>query len=420
MSPHLLRASQLIAMGRHAAAEKELHQALSADPNLAIAHVMLSGCLLQRKAYDEAQAEAQTAVGLEPDNPRCHYMLGIVWKDRGYPDRAAEAVDEAIRLRPDEPDFYAFRGSIDFEASKWSEALHYAESGLKFDAEHTDCNNLRAMALVKLGRKEEAAATIDSQLAREPEDSWTHANMGWTLLNQSNPKQAAIHFREALRLDATNDYARAGLVEALKARNPIYGLFLRYILWMAKLPPRVQWGVVIGGVVGNNLLRGAAKNNPELAPWISPITTAYIVFVLFTWLAVPIFNLLLRVHPLGKHALSDEQRSESNWIAGVFLLGAALYAASFLGGWLSLLENSAMQIALLAMPIHLVYSCRSENAKRILIAGTIGLFLLVPLWWTAILVGSVAFAQQIDQIWFFGFVAAIWGGQALAAVRQRF
>lgn len=420
MSPHLLRASQLIAMGRHAAAEKELHQALLGDPNLAMAHVMLAGCLLQRKAYDEAQAEAQTAVGLEPDNARCHYMLGIVWKERGHNDRAARSIDEAIRLRPDDPDFYAFRGSLFFDASKWNEALASAETGLTFDAEHTDCNNLRAMSLVKLGRKSEAAATIDSQLARDPEDSWTHANMGWTLLDQANPKQAAIHFREALRLDATNDYARAGLVEALKARNPIYGLFLRYILWMAKLPPQWQWGVVIGGVVGNNLLRGAEAKNPELAPWISPITTAYIIFVLFTWLAVPIFNLLLRVHPLGKHALSDEQRSESNWIGGVFLVAAALYAASFQGDWWMLLENSAMQIALLAMPIHIIYMCRSAKAKRIMIAGTIGLFLLTPLWWAAILSGSVVRANQVDQLWLYGFIAAIWGGQALAAVRQRF
>lgn len=420
MSPHLLRASQLIAFGRHEAAEKELHQALLADPNLAMAHVMLAGCLLQRKAYDEAQAEAQAAVGLEPDNPRCHYMLGVVWKERGYPDRAALSTDEALRLAPHEPDFHAFRGLLWFEKSKWNEALAAAETGLSFDAEHTGCNNLRAMALVKLGRKADAAQTIESSLARDPEDSWTHANMGWTLLDQRNPKQAAIHFREALRLEPTNDYARAGLVEALKARNPIYGLFLRYILWMAKLPPKWQVGVVIGGVVGNNLLRGAAKTHPELEPWISPITTAYVILVLFTWLAAPLFNLLLRLHPFGKHALSAEQRAESNWIGGVFILGAVLYAASFQGGWWSLLDNSAMEIALLALPIHLVYSCRSEKAKRIMIGGTIGLFLLTLLWWLAILLENVEWVHQIDQLWFYGFVAAIWGGQALAVVRPRF
>jgi hypothetical protein len=239
-------------------------------------------------------------------------------------------------------------------------------------------------------------------------------------LDQANPKQAAVHFREALRLEPTNDYARAGLVEALKARNPIYGLFLRYVLWMAKLPPRAQWGVVIAGVVGNNLLRNAARNNPELSPWISPITTAYVVFVLFTWLAAPIFNLMLRVHPLGKHALSEEQRSESNWILLVLLLGAGLYAASFQGDWWALLENSAMQVALLAMPIHIVYMCRSEKARRTMIAATIGLFMMVPLWWLCILLGSVPWANTIDRLWLYGLIAAIWGGQALAAVRQKF
>jgi tetratricopeptide (TPR) repeat protein len=348
-------------------------------------------------------------------------MLGVVWKERGYPDRAAQSIDEAIRLAPHEPDFYAFRGLLWFEKSKWNEALASAETGLTFDAEHADCNNLRAMALVKLGRKAEATATIDSSLARDPENSWTHANMGWTLLDQRNPKQAAIHFREALRLEATNDYARAGLVEALKARNPIYGLFLRYILWMAKLPPKWQIGVVIGGVVGNNLLRGAAEDNPELAPWIEPITTAYIIFVLFTWLAVPIFNLLLRAHPLGKHALSDEQRSETNWIGGVLLAAAVFFLASSLGGWWLLLESTAIQWAVLALPIHIVFCCRADRSRRVMIGVTAALFALSLLFLAMpLFTRNPSAFSAVSKLFWYGFIAAIWGGQALAAVRPRF
>ena len=44
--------------------------------------------------------------------------------------------------------------------------------------------------------------------------------------------------RETLRLEPGNEWARQGLVTALKARNPIYGLFLQYALFMGRLSPR--------------------------------------------------------------------------------------------------------------------------------------------------------------------------------------
>jgi len=153
MTPQLLRAIQLIQIGRYEAAEKELRRALLEDPNFAQAHVLLASCLLERQAFDEAQAEAQSAIGLAPDDPQAHYMLGRVWHVRGYDDRAAQSVDEAIRLAPDDADYHAFRSALYFGASRWSDALASAETGLSFDAEHAQCNNLRAMALVKLGRK---------------------------------------------------------------------------------------------------------------------------------------------------------------------------------------------------------------------------------------------------------------------------
>jgi tetratricopeptide (TPR) repeat protein len=421
MSLPFLRGAQLMQMGRYEAAEKELRQSILNDPNYPLAHVLLASCLLERRAYSEAQREAETAVGLAPDFAPAHSVLARVWRDRGYEKRAAQSVDEAIRLDPTKADFYALRSAIYFDASRWSDALASAETGLSFDAEHAQCNNLRAMALVKLGRKSEAGATIDASLARDPEDSYTHANKGWTLLEQRRTGDAITHFRESLRLDPTNDYARAGLVEALKARNPIYGLFLRYMLWMMKLPPKWRWGVVIGGLVGYNLLNGTANTHPELAPWIEPITTAYLVLVLFTWLAQPIFNLLLRLHPIGRHALSAEQRSETNWIGGCLLAALTAYGASFLGGWLVLLEETAMNWAMLTLPLHIVFHCRAERSKRIMVGATLALFGLSLAWLGAVFVlHNAPLARRLDTLFVYGWIASIWGGQALSIVRPRY
>ena len=105
---------------------------------------------------------------------------------------------------PHDADFFALLGNIQFAQRDWPAALDAAEKGLDFDAEHVGCNNLRAMALTKLGRTAEAGATLASTLARDPEDPSSHANQGWNLLHEGEPAKALEHFREALRRDPSS------------------------------------------------------------------------------------------------------------------------------------------------------------------------------------------------------------------------
>src|SRR5262249_45363590 len=104
--------------------------------------------------------------------------------------------------------------------------------------------------------------------------------------------------------DPTLEFARYGIVEALKSKNLIYALFLRYFLWMGRLSSQVQWAIVLGGFFGYQLLAGVARRNPNLSPWLVPILVAYAVFALMTWIAAPLFNLLLRLDRYGRYALS--------------------------------------------------------------------------------------------------------------------
>ncbi len=320
MSHHLDRALILFEQSRLDLAEKELRLALSAEPDHPRAHALLALCLAKREKFADATEEARRAIALAPDQPFCHYVMGSVLHERHRFDEAAEAVEEAIRLYPEAADFWALLAAIRFNQRRWPAALEAAQTGLSHDAEHTGCNNLRAMALVKLGRKAEAGVTIDAALARDPEDAFSHANMGWTLLHQGDSKKALEHFREALRIDPTMEFARAGIVEALKARNIIYALMLRYFLWMSSLSRRAQWLIIIGGFIGYRYLFSLVEDKPELGPWLWPVLGAYIAFAIMTWIADPLFNLTLRLSRFGRMALSREQRSASNWLGGYLIL----------------------------------------------------------------------------------------------------
>jgi tetratricopeptide (TPR) repeat protein len=381
-SPQLQRALLLQEQGRHALAEKELRQHLASNPQDGFGQALLAVALLDQKKRDAAEQAAREAIGYAPDLAFAHYALARVLADRRRFPEAAAAIGEAIRLEPESADYHSVRAAIEFEQEHWREALAAAETGLQFDAAHVSGNNLRAMALVKLGRKSEAGATIRATLAREPENAYSHANQGWTLLEQSRRQEAMEHFRESLRLEPTNEWARAGLVEAIKSGNPVYAVMLKYILWMTKLSPRTRWLIIIGGYFGSQVLADLAHGNPEMAPFVNPVRIAYCTFALLTWLAVPVFDLSLFLHPVGRHALNREQRSRALLVGSCLLLALGFLVAGLVPGARGGHFLSALVFGLLALPASAVHSCTEgwpRTAMAIIVVGlaAIGIYVAV-------------------------------------------
>lgn len=365
--PYSIRGLTLLRLGRHAEAASEFQKALGEEPNDADTHAFLATCLLNLEKYDDATKAAERAVGLEPDSDFAHFTLARAWYGRNHHDRASASIDEAIRLRPDDASNYGLKASILFAERQWQAALDAAETGLQFDAEHSDCNNMRAMALVKLGRRAEATENMDAVLARNPEDSFSHANMGWAKLESRDVRAAMEHFREALRLDPNNEYARQGIVEALKARNPLYRVMLTLGLWMIRLPKSTQIGIIVGSLVVYQLLKSAANANPALAPFVTPMLTTFIVLSWCSWFAVPVFNMLLRFDRDGRRALSEEQIRESNWLIGLLALYLSLRGAALFEGF-GLLRFPAMLVLGLILPISFVFDCSPGWPRRTMIA----------------------------------------------------
>lgn len=333
MSAHFERATLLFHQSRFDLAEQELRLALAEAPDSGPAHALLSLCLGRQHKKEEAIAAGETAVGLAPDLAFTHYALADALFRADRNEDAARAVDAAIELDPSDADLFALRAAIWFDQRDWVAALAAADQGLSLDPEHDGCTNLRAMALVQLGRKAEAGTAIAGALERDPESSLGHANQGWTYLHQNQPRKALEHFREALRIDPDQAWARAGLVEALKARYLVYRVMLGFFLWMGRQTAKVQWAVVIGIFFGQRVLGAAARANPGLAPVIDLVMYALFAFVLLTWMADPLFNLLLRLNRFGRLALRRDQIVASNWLGACLLVTAGVFVVGLVGPW---------------------------------------------------------------------------------------
>jgi tetratricopeptide (TPR) repeat protein len=344
------RGTLLYRTGRHDLAEQEFRAALAAEPSSALAHAMIGLCLLHRERFDDAAAEARQAIQLRPDWDVGYATLAAVLVARHRLGEAAEAVGRAIALDPFDPDHHGTLAGILLQQRRWADALAAADAGLAIDPSHPACVNARGMALVQLGRRDEASVTLGGALARDPHSAVTHANQGWTLLHAGDHRAALEHFREALRIDPGQDWAKAGIVEALKARHLIYRVMLRYFLFMSRMSRQVQWGVLLGGYFGYRLAAAAADDHPAVRPYLLPVMVAYVAFAVMTWLAGPAFNLMLRVDRFGRYALSRDQRVASN-LFGLCLLTAAALAIAWAVTRDQRYLIAAMVAGLLSIPV---------------------------------------------------------------------
>lgn len=327
---------------------------------------------LALERYDEATDHAAHAVRVAPEEPLVWYVTARVFLIRRRLDRAAHAVAECIRLEPRDPNAHALAGAIAIERRDWNAALAAADEGLRLSPEHDGCTNIRAGALTRLGRNDEAARTLRGQLARTPGDPTTHANQGWTALHAGDHQAALTHFREALRLDPTNNWARTGIIEALKARYWIYRQMLRWFLWMEKLSPRVQMGVILGGWL---LYRGAHAIATGDGPLRIPALVfagAYVAFVLSTWFASPISNGLLCLNRFGRLALTGWEKLGAAVVCATLALGVL----AFLGVFGAAGTIPGLLLALLALPLKILFDLQEQKARGVMALFVAALVLL--------------------------------------------
>lgn len=364
MSAHLERARLLLAQSRPAEAEREVMQALTTEPPDAHALSLLALSRIEQGKRDSALQAARDAISLAPDVAHYHFIHAEVLHRLDRPDDAFRAVQEALRLDPNDADNFALLAAIELSRRDWPKSLAASEQALTLNAEHVTAINLRSIALVRLGRKTEAMAAVDFALNREPENAFSHANQGWNQLHRNQPRQAQEHFREALRLNPNLDYAREGMLEALRARNPVYRGMLAYFLWMGRQSARLQWMLILAVFFGSGVIGSFAAAQPSLE-WLGWTLLGLLYgFVYLTWTAQPMFDLLLRFDRFGRHVLSDQQRVASNWFGGTFLLALGCFVA-----WMASDRSEALfaTIVLAAISICVAATFRTVGRQRLML-----------------------------------------------------
>ena len=309
---YIPRVQLLLSQHRHAQAAQELRRQLTQDPHDFGAHALLAVCLLEQEQLAEAQTEAELAIHLAPEYDFAFYALALIAHRQHRPKEALAAINEALALDPNDADYHHLLGQLRLQSGQWQAALQAAQTGLALDAEHAGLHGLHARALARQGRSAEAGSASRTALNYAASSSSTQAQAGWVALETNRPKEALEHFREALRLDPESDFAREGLVEALKARYYVYRLFMRFVYWSGTLSDGVRRGLFLGAYL-------VVRFVPLLLP-------LYLAFVFMSWFSDVIFESLLRVSAYGRLALSEQQTRHSNQFLGLLAVAVGALA----------------------------------------------------------------------------------------------
>jgi len=325
------RAEILIQQKKYVEAERLLKEGLNDHPNDVYLLSLLAEVSLQQDKIEPADHLINTAIGMSPESAHLFYIKARIEIKKKKYDEAEKNIQQSLAFDPSAADYYSLWALIKLTRKQYEKALALANKALELDAENLLGLNTRSTALLKLNKSEDAFKTIEGALREDPNNAYTHANYGWSLLEQGNHKKASDHFREALKNDPNSAYAQAGMVEALKANNLFYKLFLKYTFWIGNLTKKYQWGAIIGFYLGFKLLNSIVRNNEALQRYLIPLIILLAFIAFSTWVITPISNLFLRLDTYGKYLLDKEEKMSSNFVGIsflIFLLGLIFYFAA--------------------------------------------------------------------------------------------
>ncbi|MBI9084516.1 MAG: tetratricopeptide repeat protein [Desulfobacterales bacterium] len=175
----------LMAKGRISEAETHFRKAIAVNPNYAYAHIGLGKTLIRKGDADEAMTHFFRAVRSEnPEDMARALTIGL-----GIDAAGIEASLAVPLSRPQAADLYF---------------------------------NI-AMALMRMGRYDQAAEFYKATLRLDPFRKQAHNNLGVTRLHQGRPGAAVDHFRAAIVLDPYYEGARHNLTKAMAGAETLSG-----------------------------------------------------------------------------------------------------------------------------------------------------------------------------------------------------
>jgi tetratricopeptide (TPR) repeat protein len=175
--------------------------------------------LLDKGDVNEAMSELQSVVTARPNNFVARFNLGRAHFARGEYEQARQEFDAAIEKRPDYMPARLAQTQVALIRGDNDAALHAADETLRIAPNSVQARVMKAAALQRLNRFDEARALLQVVLDKEPNQEETLLELGVLDLNQKKAKEAEDLFHRAYLAQPTNLRGLLGESRALLLEN---------------------------------------------------------------------------------------------------------------------------------------------------------------------------------------------------------
>ncbi|PVB63333.1 tetratricopeptide repeat protein [Labrenzia sp. 011] len=173
---------------------------------------MLKGLAFQQ-AGDVRQAQRcyKQVLKKAPNNADALNLLGVTYRQLGFPKRAMEYIQKAIAANNNQAPFYAnlARAMMDV-GTDFESLLLVCDKALSINPKEREARNMKAIALTKLKRFEEAELILQSLIVEDPEYLDAYQNYGMLLVDADKTEHAITFFTKSILLapDSPNNFVQ--------------------------------------------------------------------------------------------------------------------------------------------------------------------------------------------------------------------
>jgi putative PEP-CTERM system TPR-repeat lipoprotein len=192
----------------------------AALPRSAQVHMQVAALQLLLKNPAAAEQTLKTAIAIQPDFPAAQLALAEVYARKGWPDLAMMEAERIQKKHPDASAGYQLQADILMGQNKPAVAVPLFEKALAITAT-PELLIKTANAQRASGKRLDAARRLDAWLAKHPDDVRVRRFKADTLMNDGQPKQAALEIEATLAKDPANPAALNNLALAYQqAQDP--------------------------------------------------------------------------------------------------------------------------------------------------------------------------------------------------------
>ncbi|WP_447970383.1 tetratricopeptide repeat protein [Nitrospira sp. M1] len=187
-------------------AVSHLEQAKHIHPKRSEPYLLLGLTYLQQEDYESGAQEFEEGIQQDPTNADLHFNLGTAYDKLDRFDDVVQAMQHALKLEPEHADALNYLGySYADRGVQVEQALKLTQRAVKLKPNNGYYIDSLGWALFKVGRSEEALATINHALSLIADDPVIFEHLGEIYLQRDELDKAQKAWARSLELDSSNE-----------------------------------------------------------------------------------------------------------------------------------------------------------------------------------------------------------------------